>query len=68
MTEESATRRSGRAIPILLALMFLAQVAIANEIRYQGCVARFYDAAIASGGEVESTPEMVFDCSRVPLL
>ena len=68
MTDVVESRRSRLAIPVLLALMFLAQVGIANEIRYQGCVARFYDAAAASGGPVKSTPEQVFDCSRIPLL
>lgn len=68
MTDDIASNRSHRAVPVLLGLMVFAQLAIANEIRYQGCVARFYDAAAASGGPVESTPEQVFDCSRVPLL
>ena len=68
VTERSS--RSHLAIPVLLALMLLAQIGIANEIRYQGCVARVYDALALSGEEAADVQAALreHDCKRTPLL
>ncbi len=68
MSTDTDRRRSRLAIPLLLGLMTLAQFGILNEIRYQGCVARYYEATFASqNGDLENS-ERSFQCSRVPLL
>ena len=68
MDDAPKSPRPSRLIPILLALMVLAQGAIANEIRYQGCVARLYDVALAGEAAAVDDARLRFDCSRVPLL
>ena len=67
MTDATEPRGSRPVVPVLLALMVLAQFGIANEIRYQGCVARYFDAVAKAADE---DPNLVVDygCSRIPLL
>lgn len=67
MTDATEPRGPRPVVPVLLALMVLAQFGIANEIRYQGCNARYYDAVAKAADE---SPEAVvdYDCSRIPLL
>ena len=69
MTDATPSSRSRLAIPVLLALMLFAQLTIANEIRYQSCVARFYDALALSDDESDvRAAGDEFGCNRIPLL
>ncbi len=58
---------STSAIVISLLLIFLALLAIDNEIRYQGCVARIDQQRLVAATENPRHPAPVdLKCSRVP--
>ena len=69
MNDDRERSRSHLALPVLLGLMVLAQFGILNEIRYQGCVARYYDALAMSDDEPDvRRAKTEFGCNRIPLL
>ena len=57
------------ATHVLLTLMVLAQLVIANEIRFQGCIAREDRLTALAADELSRLPGVLSnDCSRIPLL